>query len=173
MLYNVSSILKEHTGASREDDVDDDVQIDGETHHLTGHVRLDRTPRGILVRAQLQGHIDATCSRCLQPATLPIDMRIEEEFIPTIDVITGVREETQEGEEDAYRITLRHELDLREAVRQYWAMALPMAPVCREDCAGLCPLSGKEMSADHACAEQPVDERWAKLARLREAKGAG
>ena len=169
MRYNVSSILKEHTGSSREYDVDDDVQIDGETHRLTGHVRFDRTPRGILVRTRLNSKVDAQCSRCLRPAALPIDLTIEEEFIPLIDVITGARVEEQEGEEDAYRITARHELDLREAVRQYWAMARPMAPVCRDDCAGLCPLCGKEMSTDHACAEAPVDERWAKLARLREA----
>jgi len=168
MLYNVSTILKEHTGASREYDVDDDVQIDGDTHRLHGHARLDRTPRGVLVRAELRGTVQAQCSRCLRPATLPIDLTIEEEFIPTIDVITGARVDTQEGEEDAYRISRRHELDLREPVRQYWAMALPMAPLCQEDCAGLCPACGKEMSADHACAEQPVDERWAKLARLRE-----
>jgi uncharacterized protein len=168
MRYNVASLLKEHTGASREHDVDNDVQIESDTHHLTGHVRLDRTPRGILVRAHLHGAVDAPCSRCLQPATSPINLTIEEEFIPMIDVITGARTETREGEEEAYRINQRHELDLREAVRQYWSMALPMAPLCREDCAGLCPVCGKEMSVDHACAEAPVDERWSKLARLRE-----
>ncbi|MBI5287749.1 MAG: DUF177 domain-containing protein [Chloroflexi bacterium] len=168
MLYNVSTILKEHTGASREYDVDDDVQIDGETHSLHGHVRLDRTPRGVLVRAALRGTVQAPCSRCLRPATLPIDLAIEEEFVPTIDVISGARIETLEGEEDAYRISARHELDLREPVRQYWAMAMPMAPLCREDCAGLCPACGSEMNPEHACAQPPLDERWAKLARLNE-----
>jgi uncharacterized protein len=166
MLYNVSSLLKEHTGASREFEVDDDLQFESETHHVTGHVRLDRTPRGILVRAVLRGATDAQCVRCLAPVSIPIEITIEEEFIPSIDVNTGARVQIDEGDEEAYRINARHQLDLREPARQYWAMAMPMAPLCREDCPGICAFCGKDAGPNHACAEQPVDERWAKLSQL-------
>jgi uncharacterized protein len=171
MLFNVSSLLKEHTGAAREFCVDDDIRIDGEAHHFAGDVRLDRTPRGILVRSSLHSALDAQCSRCLKPVTLPIDIVIEEEFIPTIDVTTGVRIEPSETEEEAYRINARHELDLREPVQQYWSMVVPMAPLCSDDCAGMCVLCGNEVTVDHSCSSQQIDERWAKLASLREGLG--
>lgn len=167
MLYNVASLLKEHSGATREIDIDDDMPVDGATVHLTGHARLDRTPRGILVRATVHGTHTDQCSRCLRPTSTPIDIVLEEEFIPRIDMDTGVRIETLEGEDEAFRLTARHELDLAEALAQYWAMALPMATVCSEDCSGLCPECGKERLAGHVCDDQPIDDRWAKLARFK------
>jgi uncharacterized protein len=168
MLFNVATLLKAHTGASRDFIVDDDVVIDGELHRLTGRVRLDRTPRGILVRGSLHGVLSTHCSRCLGPVTVPIDLTIEEEFIPVVDVTTGAHIETNETEDEAYRINTRPELDLREPVQQYWSMAVPMAPLCSEDCAGICPLCGEEIAQDHGCATQQIDERWAKLAALRQ-----
>jgi uncharacterized protein len=96
-----------------------------------------------------------------------VHVEFGEEYIPTIDVMTGARVEPPEGEEDAYRIDARHFIDLREPIEQYWQMALPMAPVCREDCPGLCPECGREVDADHRCAAEPVDARWSKLRNLR------
>ncbi len=168
MQFNVSSLLQEHTGALREYDIDDDVRIDGETHHFFGRCRLDRTPRGVLVRARLHGEASADCSRCLKPAQYPIDLVIEEEYIPTIDIINGGRVEPSETELDAYRISARHMLDLAEPVRQYWEMALPMAPVCADECRGLCQTCGAEIESDgHTCATDASDARWSKLSELK------
>jgi uncharacterized protein len=168
MQFNVSSLLKEPTGASREYDIDDDARIDGASHHLRGRARFDRTTDGILVRATLSGTADGVCSRCLRPITVPITIEFDEEYIPTVDVTTGARVDLQEGEEEAYRIDARHTLDLGDAVAQYWSMALPMAPLCSEDCAGLCPVCGDEIAgAEHGCAREQVDARWAKLGTLK------
>ena len=169
MLYNVATILQEPTGASREYAVDGDVVIDGQPQRLRGRVRLDRTPRGVLVRASLQGSFETECSRCVRPCTLPVALSIVEVFIPQVELTTGARVETREGEEEAYRINARNELDLAEVVTHYWSMAVPMAPVCREDCAGLCPSCGNERGASHTCSEAPTDDRWSKLAELHDA----
>lgn len=166
MLFNVVTLLREPAGASREYDVDEDTVVDGNTVRLAGHVRLDHTPRGVLVRARLAGQGVGECSRCLGVALFPIDLTIEEEYIPTIDVNSGARVELQEGDTDPYRINDHHEVDLREAVAQYWAMALPMAPLCRADCPGLCPDCGAPIDDAHACRPPVVDERWAKLTQF-------
>ena len=166
MLYNVSTLLQEHTGSSREYDIDDVLDVDGSRHKVRGHARLDRTPRGILVRANIEGATDGQCSRCLTSIALPVVIHLAEEFVPVVDIVSGARVEALEGEEDAYRINARHELDLREPARQYWSMAIPMAPVCKEDCVGLCALCGGSNIPGHACGEPPIDERWSKLARL-------
>lgn len=168
MQFNVASLLKEHTGAMREYVIDDDVRIDNEKRRVTGRARLDRTPDGILVRAQITGRESASCSRCLKEISFPVHIDFEEEYIPTIDVDTGARVETPEGEEDAYRINAHHILDLSEPVAQYWSMSAPLAPLCEEACRGLCPICGEEISSDdHACTREQIDDRWAALKNLK------
>lgn len=170
MQFNVVSLLKEATGATREYDIDAaDVATDGETVTMAGHVRFDRTPRGIFVRARFDGAHDDVCSRCLKPISFPVHVEFQEEYLPTVDVVSGAPVELQEGDEDVYRISPNHIIDLSEPAREYWTLALPMAPLCRDDCPGLCPLCGEELSdANHACTREQVDARWAKLAGLRE-----
>ena len=168
MQFNVSSLLQETTGAIREYDIDDDVRVDGETRHLTGPVRFDRTPRGILVRARMSGSTSDVCSRCLKPLTFEVRVDFDEMYYPSIDVHTGARVELEEGIDDAYRINERHVIDLSEPVQQYWSMALPMAPLCDENCAGLCPVCGEVLRDDaHACTRDQVDARWSRLAELK------
>jgi len=168
MQFNVASLLKEHTGAAREYDIDEDVRIDREPHRITGHARFDRTPDGVLVRARLRGEGRASCSRCLKEVTYPIEIVFEEEYIPTVDVDTGASVQVPEGEDEAYRINARHLLDLSEPIEQYWAMAEPMAPVCEEACRGLCPICGEEIRSEgHACTREQIDDRWAKLRNLK------
>jgi uncharacterized protein len=167
MQFNVSSLLKEPTGSTREYGIDDDIKFDSAVRHITGHVRFDRTPRGVLVRADLHGTMEDVCSRCVKPIAYPVDIDIAEEYIPRIDPTNGGVVATVEGEEDAYRIDARHMIDLSEALEQYWALELPMAPLCQEDCRGLCPICGEEIAAaGHACSGEQVDTRWAALAKL-------
>jgi uncharacterized protein len=165
--FNVSELLRESYGSFRAHDIDYDVRIDGKPQRLIGQVRFDRVPEGILVRATLHGERRTECSRCLEPCTLPIDLTIEEQYIPTIDPLTGTRVTPPEGEEDAYRINERHVIDLSVPVQQYWTMAQPIAPVCREDCAGFCPTCGARRDPGHACADEGIDDRWARLRDLK------
>ena len=167
MQFNVASLLNEPTGSTREYDIDD-VAIDGAKHHAVGHVRFDRTPRGLLVRAALHGTMDDVCARCVKPITYPIDLEIAEEYLPTVDLASGAPVAPDDGDEDAYRIDAHHVIDLTEAVSQYWTLALLMAPLCDEQCAGLCPVCGEGMAAaGHACTGDQIDSRWSALAKLQ------
>lgn len=167
MQFNVASLLKEPTGATRSYSIDDGVTINGVARHVRGQVRFDRTPRGVLVRANAHGVMDDVCSRCVKPIAFAVDIDLAEEYIPRIDLANGAAVQIEEGEEDAYRIDARHMIDLAEPVMQYWALALPMAPVCDEGCEGLCPVCGEDMAAlGHACTGDQIDSRWSALARL-------
>ena len=168
MQFNVAALLQEHTGATREYDIDDDVAIDGAPQHLIGHLRLDRTPRGVLARVRLRGRMYADCSRCLKPTSAAVELVIEEEFIPTLDINGGGRIEPTETETENYRVNARHILDLTEAVRQYWAIALPMAPLCGEECRGLCAHCGADLNETaHECGNDDADSPWALLRTLK------
>jgi uncharacterized protein len=168
MQFNVADLLKEHVGAMREYDVaGEPLRVgDGETR-VSGHVRFDRTPDGILVRAQLRGAASCECSRCLAPVEADVEVTVEEEYIPKVDILTGARVTPPEGEDEAYRISERHVIDLAESAAEYWAMALPMAPVCRDACAGLCPECGAPAGDGHGCVSSAEDARWSKLRDLK------
>jgi uncharacterized protein len=57
-----------------------------------------------------------------------------------------------------------HIIDMTEAVRQYILLTTPMKPLCREDCAGLCPVCGHNLNQGPcSCPPQGVDPHWAKL----------
>ena len=54
---------------------------------IAGHVRLTRTNRGILADADLRTSLAMECVRCLRPAVIPLDLRLTEEYLPSIDLL--------------------------------------------------------------------------------------
>ena len=145
LIWNVAGLLGEEPGAVREFGVDGvPVALDDETQlaqPVSGHVRFRRTNRGILVDADLRAALGTECSRCLRPMSIPVDIRIEEEFLPALDMTTGRPLATDE-EPEVERLTDHHEVDLRPLVRDELLLAEPIAPVHSPDCPGLCPACG-------------------------------
>lgn len=167
MQFNVSELLRESYGSFREYAIDDDVRIDGAPRLVKGLVRFDRVPEGIFVRAVVRGEQNSECSRCLEPFSFPVELTIEEQYVPTVDPLTGARITPPEGEEDAYRVSEHHLIDLTLPIEQYWSMGMPIAPVCRSECAGICPTCGERREPGHGCSGEPDDGRWAKLRDLK------
>jgi uncharacterized protein len=91
----VAGLLGEPAGSVREYEVAvADVEA-GEglvlTEPVTGHVRLSRTTRGLVVDARLTPTLAGECARCLRPLVTPVQLRIDEEVLPTIDLASGLR----------------------------------------------------------------------------------
>jgi len=168
MEINVAQLLKSPIGAEREYEVEGNIDImgDGARCAVAGKVNLTRTDRSILVRGRLVTEVGLTCSRCLSPLRCPLTINVEEEFFPTIDILTGARLAPPE-EPEHFTIDERHILDLTEAVRQAAIVAIPMKPLCQAGCAGLCPTCGHNLNLG-ACGCPPVEEdaRWAVLRKL-------
>lgn len=162
---NVSQQLKSSIGTVKNYEVDETVNIEGEKEHIRGSVRLMKTDRGILAKGVFHTEVNLRCGRCLNTFHHPLTIRIEEEYFPTMDVNTGVTLPSPE-EPGSFTIDDHNILDLSEAVRQYTLMALPIKPLCRQDCAGLCPICGINLN-DNTCDCTPeIDPRWAKLKNL-------
>ena len=124
-----------------------------------GELRLTRTNRGLMVRGRLRTAIAQTCSRCLRDIEWPVEIQIDEEALPTIDVTSGTPVPVDE-EPDALRLTDHHELDLEDDVRDFIILAEPIAPLCREDCPGLCIVCGLELaSGPHQHPDDDIDPR--------------
>lgn len=171
MHYNVAQLLKEPTGASRHYWLDEDVTgIDPTlalTQRLQGDIVMLRTVKGILVTGNLITRIEVPCSRCLELVELPLEISLEEEFQPTVDVITGQRLPMEE-EDQALWIDAHHILDLTEVIRQNLLLASPLHPLCRESCAGICPQCGQNLNEGPCeCTSTEIDPRWSILASFK------
>lgn len=141
----------------------DPFELGGETYRVTQTpvpARLDvsrTTGNGYALRLRFQARLDGPCMRCLEPAA------------PVFEV--DAREISQPGGGDQLESEYveGEVLDLQGWAREALALALPAQVLCREDCAGLCPVCGADLNAagpDHAHESEP-DPRWAKLSELR------
>ena len=169
MQYNVAQLLKEPTGSSRRYEVDEDLPPLAGTpiRRVRGRVRFLRTDRGVWVQGRLETGMESQCSRCLEPFTLRMVLVLNEEYFPTVDVVTGAFLEVPPEAEGTFIIDERHTLDLTEAVRQRAILAEPMKPLCRPDCRGLCPRCGANRNLSPCtCATEAVDPRWQALRDL-------
>ena len=166
MQINVSQQLKESVGATRNYEVDEIVDITDQERHVEGRINLVRTDRGILVQGNLHTDIQVTCSRCLNLCLCPLTLAIEEEYFPTTDILTGAPVVIPE-QSDYFTISEQHILDLNEAIRQLALLASPMKPLCKPNCAGLCPSCGHNLNQGPCdCPKQVIDQRWARLQKL-------
>ncbi len=169
MDMNVSQLLREPIGSTRDYDIDETIDITGEgqENRVQGRCNLLRTQRSILVRCNLNTEMELTCSRCLGKFKHPLKIKFHEEFFPTLDVQSGVAMPPPE-EASSFTIDEQHTLDLSEAVRQYALLAVPMKALCKKDCAGLCPKCGKNLNqGECGCHIDDIDPRWSKLADLK------
>lgn len=169
MQINVSQLMQEPVGSTREYEVDatDEIIDDGNQYNVQGRCQLMRTQRSILVKCALDADVELTCSRCLSRFHHPLKIKFEEEFMPTVDIHSGAPLPAPE-ESSAFTIDERHTIDLTEAIRQYALMAVPMKTLCDEDCAGLCHKCGQNLNQGKCdCPAEEIDPRWAKLTDLQ------
>jgi uncharacterized protein len=171
LTFNVAQLLKEGVGATRHYALAGDLH-DIDEHNpgpvaIQGQVGLVRTLRGVLLQGQAQLTLRSTCRRCLELYDRELELEIEEEFVATVDVVTGSRLGREEVDEPELFIDDHHILDLREVLRQYAVVSTVDLGVCRPDCRGFCPICGADLNRETCnCHLARVDPRLAALAGL-------
>jgi len=121
-----------------------------------GEVRIDRTGQGVRLRGRIEAQADLVCSRCLLNFTDTLAVDLDEEFA------LGSESQPHGGElgpQDFVQwVGPDHRLDVTEVVRQHLQIAVPMAPLHRLDCRGLCPVCGanwNERICEHVSSRGP------------------
>jgi uncharacterized protein len=171
MEFNVSQQMKAPIGTEREYDLDDFVDIlgFGVGNKVNGQVKLTRTNQGLLVKGTINSKVPVECSRCLKVFDQPLTIELEEEYFPTIDVNNGSTVDIPDDPSNLF-IDEHHILDLREAIRQNALLVIPMKPLCKPDCAGICSQCGKDLNTRQCkCNTKEIDPRWSKLVDLKTA----
>jgi uncharacterized protein len=152
--FNVSQLLLLGPGSVREFDYRERFHDPSNELHLrgpiSGHARLTRTSEGILAHTDYHVRVNLECARCLEDAIAQVDGELDEEFLPTTDVRTGLPIQLPGGtEDDQPLINEHHEIDLNEILRQNILTNLPLQPLCEAACPGLCARCGERLGPDH------------------------
>ena len=118
-------------------------------------LRLESVEEGVLVTGSVRVTVQGSCSRCLDPIGFELIEPVQELFC------------YPDGHDDEdLRWVQGETIDLEPTVRDAVVLDLPLAPVCRDDCPGLCSECGARLadSPDHK--HEASDPRWAGLAQL-------
>jgi DUF177 domain-containing protein len=116
---------------------------------------------------RLVGHMKTTlelpCGRCLEPFTLPVDQTFDLRYQPHAHN-TGEGEREIEEDDLTTAFYENDEIDLGQLMREQFYLALPMKPLCSDDCKGLCPICGTNLNRGACdCSRNWDDPRLAAL----------
>jgi uncharacterized protein len=124
---------------------------------VPAELTITRASTGTVFELSFSVRLHGPCYRCLEDAALelPISVREYQATSPESDEMR-----TPYLEDDR--------LDLSAWARDALALALPDKILCRSDCAGLCPVCGKDLNVEpHEHGEPEPDSRWSALAELK------
>ena len=115
---------------------------------------------------RVQTTLELTCSRCLEPFTLPVDQTFDLRYQPHAHN-TGEGEREIEEDDLTTAFYEHDEIDLGQLMREQFYLALPMKPLCAPDCKGLCPVCGTNLNRGSCeCKREWEDPRMAALRAL-------
>lgn len=120
-------------------------------------LRLESVIEGVLVTGTVIAMFQGSCGRCLEEVRGDITVTISELFRYSDQVEPGDDEDLPVVEGDL--------LDLEPTVRDELVLALPLSPLCQDDCLGLCPDCGFELATDPSHKHDRIDSRWEALAQ--------
>ena len=151
-------------------ELDEDVVIDGP---VEGRLTARNTEELLIVDGEWRARMRLPCSRCLEEIVVPLSAPIQEEFgLPGRQYPGGAG--PIEQDEPAEAAFAEGVLDLTELLRQQVLLALPVSPVCRPTCKGLCPECGQNFNEGRCdCTRRRDPSPWEKLRPLAERKGPG
>ena len=133
-------------------------------------LRLESVMEGVLVTGTAHAPVAGECVRCLEPVEWELDSDFQELFsYPDADQrFGGDAEEAEDGDEEEPLVLEDDLFDLEPVLRDAVVLELPLQPVCREDCPGLCSDCGARLADDPEHHHDAADIRWAALQGLAE-----
>jgi uncharacterized protein len=148
-----------------------EVAEDGDAYRIVAPVRVSFDIHKDKEKFRLIGttttELELGCSRCLEAFRMPVNASFDLRFYPA-SAMSAVpdREVADEDLETSYYHD--EQIDLNQVLREQFYLALPMKPLCGDDCKGLCPTCGTNLNTGACdCAPQWEDPRLAVLKQLK------
>jgi len=132
---------------------------------LTVTLRHYRAGSDLFFQGHVDGKVVGRCSRCLEDYEFPLNLNFAFVFAPHHE--RAIERAIEEDDADLSYYD-GDEVDVSPLLREQILLALPTRPICRENCAGLCPYCGVNRNVVHCeCREERGDPRLAVLKNLK------
>jgi len=152
-------------------------ELAGEDFRIVAPVQLTaqltKDNEKIRLVGRLQTTLETDCGRCLEPLTIAVNASLDVMFLPEVDQAQtpakGDDDDDAEVRESDTGVAFykNDTIDLGEIMRDEFYLAVPMKPLCRPDCRGLCPVCGKNRNRETcSCRAEWVDPRMEPLKKL-------
>jgi uncharacterized protein len=160
LRLNVGFFIHQSVGYTRDFPIEAPelrVAPDLDLTNMAGFARITRTPQGLLLQVKLGANVQIQCGRCLTEFEQPLNIDFTELYAFTPDSQT----------ESELILPETGKIDLAPLVRDEMLLAVPLNPVCREDCQGLCPICGENLNDNpHSHEDEEIDPRLSVLKSL-------
>ena len=135
---------------------------------VDARVTLSSYPGGVMATGRVSAPWQGECRRCGGVVTGAVEAEVRERYvIEGADGPTGARA----GDDDDAYVLADDILDLEPLARDAVLLELPLAPLCKEYCLGLCPQCGTNLNLETCSCALPADPRWSALDVLRDGEG--
>ena len=130
-----------------------------------GHLLYYRSGRELFFQGSVSGSIEGTCSRCLKSYSLPLEKEFSLLLLPaSLEPKSGALNRDEMG----LSYYSAEEIDLSPLIREQVLLALPIRPLCAEQCRGLCASCGADLNQGPCrCAPAQGDPRMAAFRALK------
>lgn len=126
---------------------------------------------GYLLTATYSYQQTLSCQRCLEPLVESVEQPMQLLLVPAAGAPGSGEHELSEAELGVVEVPEDGEVDLRPLLLEQILLNVPMKPLCRAACKGICPQCGANLNAgDCGCETKEIDPRWQALAALKERK---
>lgn len=160
LRLNVGFVIAQSAGFSRDFHFDlPQINIPPDLHlnGLYGLVRATRTPQGILLQAEFKAQTSLECVRCLTNFQQSLEINFTELYAFSQRYVT----------DSGLLMPETGIIDLTPVMREYILLEIPISPLCRPDCKGLCPICGNNLNESTCVHEDEAgDPRLASLKKL-------
>ena len=137
---------------------------------LTFKGRLQRSGDDVFLNGSLTGGLECACSRCLEAARLSLQLPVHVTFVPGSDDDDDDDDDRAPGKDAGGVMHFDgDQIDLTPELREQILLAIPISPLCREDCAGLCPVCGgnrNRKACDCLARQAPAPTRLNSMLRM-------
>jgi uncharacterized protein len=160
LRLNVGFVVAQSAGFSRDFPLElpqVNIPPDLQISNLVGSIRATRTPQGILLQADLQAEVNLECVRCLTEFLQPLHINFTELYAFSQRYVT----------ESGLLMPETGVIDLEPLLREYLLLEIPISPLCRPDCKGLCPICGNNLNENQCNHDDDSgDPRFSSLKQL-------
>lgn len=157
---NVGFLINQEVGYNHEFPFEfDKIQVsdDLDLRDFSGLATMSRTPQGLLVQADFAGETTLQCARCLS----------DYEHLLRWDLTELYAFKSKSVTDSGLMVPDDAHIDLAPIIREYALLEVPISPLCKPDCRGLCPVCGENLN-ERDCGHRPEqdDSPFAVLKKL-------